>query len=301
MKLNKKYFLPLTTLLIHVFFGINFTYAACEKEVSDYCTHSNSSGKPDFYSGCVKAQENTIEEEVERVLREEESKTENKAAARAEARRRLIDSIKYSESGMSEKNPTFRIISVMKFCQLKESLNLFDSRNQGKTAYSETVSNQSSSSGTSSNQSSSAAQSNSPESYNIQVSQTNKQNYQAVQRAYEQANAGKGKKNNLQAVGTECMKNNPSQKSFTNKCNQAINFAYCFSGIVPGYKNENPETLAEMSCQNGQFGTLTLGAGESIPGSYRGMVLEGLACKSPSQPVGMKYNTSEPANGRCSY
>lgn len=152
-----------------------------------------------------------------------------------------------------------------------------------------------------SNQSASAATSNSPESYNIQVSQNNKQNYQAIQRAYEQANAGKGKKNNKEAVASECMKNNPSQKTFKNNCNQAINFAYCFSGIVPGSKNENPDTLAEMSCQNGQFGTLTIGAGENIPGSYRGIYMQGLACKSPSQPVGMKYDASEAPTGRCSF
>ena len=153
----------------------------------------------------------------------------------------------------------------------------------------------------SSNQSSATAQSNSLESYNIQVSQTNKQNYLAMQRAYEQANAGKGKKNNLKAVAPDCMKNNPSQQTFKNNCNESINFSYCFSGIVPGNRNENPDTLAEMSCQNGQFGTITLGAGENIPGSYKGMVLEGLACKSPSQPIMAFDKAANAVAGRCSY
>lgn len=172
-------------------------------------------------------------------------------------------------------------------------------------------SNKASSSGTSrqantsnatSNQSSAAAQSNSPESYNLQVSQTNKQNYQAVQRAYEQANAGKGKKHNKEANATECMKNNPAHISFTNKCNQAINFTYCFSGVPTGAKNENPQTLADLSCQNAQFGTLTIGAGESIPGSYNGLSIQGLPCKSPSQAVDMTFDRStNAATGRCSF
>jgi hypothetical protein len=159
-----------------------------------------------------------------------------------------------------------------------------------------------SNSGASSNQSTSnSAQFNSPESFNLQVSQTNKQNYQAMQQAYDKAMQGKGKKNNLQAVATECMKNNPSQLTYKNNCKQPINFSYCFSGITPGYKNENPETLVEMSCQNGQFGTLTLGAGESIPGSYKGMVLEGVGCKSPSQPIVAFDGATKAATGRCSF
>ena len=158
------------------------------------------------------------------------------------------------------------------------------------------------SSGASSNSSSSSAQSNSPESYNLQVSQTNKQNYQTIQRAYEQANAGRGKKHNKEANAIECMKNNPAQKSFKNNCNQPINFAYCFSGTVSGAKNETPQTLADLNCQGGQFGTLTIGAGENIPGSYQGLALEGLACKSPSQPVDLAFDrASNSATGRCSF
>ena len=175
---------------------------------------------------------------------------------------------------------------------------------------SNTLSNQASSSSASSNQScsqssnqsASATTSNSPESYNIQVSQNNKQNYQAVQRAYEQANAGRGKKHNKEANVIECMKNNPAQKSFKNNCNQPINFAYCFSGTVSGAKNESPQTLADLNCQGGQFGMLTIGAGENIPGSYQGLALEGLACKSPSQPVDMAFDRSaNAATGRCSF
>lgn len=161
---------------------------------------------------------------------------------------------------------------------------------------------QSSSNNSSSKQSASAETSNSPESYNIQVSQNNKQNYQAMQGAYEQANAGKGKKHNKEANATECMKNNPAQKSFKNNCNQPINFTYCFSGTVSGAKNESPQTLVELNCQGGQFGTLTVGPGENIPGSYTGLALDGLACKSPSQPVDMTFDRSaNAATGRCSF
>jgi hypothetical protein len=166
--------------------------------------------------------------------------------------------------------------------------------------------NSSSSSSSSSNQPSnsgtSSSQTNSPESYNLQVSQNNKQNYQAVKHTYEQANAGKGKKHNKDASATECMKTNPAKQSFTNKCNQPINFTYCFSGVPSGAKNENPQTLAELSCQNGQFATMTIGAGESIPGSYKGLSIGGLPCKSPSQPVDMAFDSgTNKTTGRCSF
>lgn len=172
----------------------------------------------------------------------------------------------------------------------------------GQQSSSSNSSNQSSNSGSANQPSSGTAQSNSPESYNLQVSKTNKQNYQTMQQAYNQAMQGKGKKHNKEANSTECMKTNPAQKSFTNKCNQPINFTYCFSGVPQGAKNENPQTLSELSCQNGQFATMTIGAGESIPGAYNGLTIEGLPCKSPSQPVDMSFDrATNAATGRCSF
>lgn len=280
MKLNKKYFLPLTTLLIHVFFGINFTYAACEKEVSDYCTHSNSSGKPDFYSGCVKAQENTIEEEVERVLREEESKTENKAAARPEARRRLIDSIKYSESGMGEKNPGFRIISVMQFCQLKESLNLFDSRNQGKPAYSETVSNQSSNSDASSNQANSPQPSTQSENTQTNTSQ--------------QATKSKKGKKNPNDVSAKCVKLNHDKTKIVNMCSFPINITFCLM-------HQDDQTIQVTNSCNDGFVTETIYPGRAISDETLNTRLFSTACKHPSVSQNNKYIAFDtPPNGRCS-
>ena len=98
------------------------------------------------------------------------------------------------------------------------------------------------------------------------------------------------------------MKSNPAQKSFTNRCKQPVSYSYCFSGTVQGFKNDKPQTLAELGCQSGQFGTLTIGPGESIPGSYDKLMLEGLACKYPSQAVDMGFDRATNApTGRCGY
>lgn len=335
MNLNKNYFLPLTTLLIHVFFGINFTYAACEKEVSDYCRHSDSGGNSDFYSGCVKAQENTIEEEVERVLREEESKTENKTAARAEARRRLIDSINYAERGMGEKNPRFRIISVMQFCQLKESLNLFDSRNQGKPAYSETVSNQSSSSSASSqsnnqanrqsanNQSSSNAYnqsnhntSNQPQS-NAQSNASNgnsntglsmkpeqevlvntaSQKYASESAAFEASHKGLKRTHNKEDEASRCLVT--ENRKIKNTCDYRVEYTFC--AYKPNLKAFSAafEMAAAFDCEQRKFGSAGISAKRVDAGTYTAEAVYVFGCKDPSLPRGVTYERGRGLSGRC--
>ena len=313
MKLNKKYFLAIFTALgIQLVLGVNLVNAAaCEAEVlaviqsgseSKYEITSYYTTMADFYEVHFKKADEFWPKVKERI--------ENIRRTQTELLEPTIDQLKYGlqkaelalKDGIGDPRDN-RLTICLAQSLINSNVNV-DAIISGQKAnnFKGNQQNKSSSPTSSSNQSSTAAQSNSTESYNLQVSQNNKQNYQAVQRAYEQANAGKGKKHNKEANATECMKNNPAQKSFTNKCSQTINFTYCFSGVPTGAKNENPQTLADLSCQNEQFGTLTIGAGESIPGSYNGLSIQGLPCKSPSQPVDMSFNRATNATtGRCSF
>lgn len=291
MKLNKKSFLTVfTTIGIKLFLGVNVAHAACENEIRKVCSHNNSTTQNNLCSSNSSVSEAEIASDIKSWQNNLVTYNQTKEEFRSSLRASQVEGLRNT---MHENRPFITDYYQYQTCISEYAINNtpnISSTKQGNTNNS------------SSTQSPTAAQSNSPESYNLQVSQNNKQNYQAVQRAYEQTNAGKGKKHNKEANAIECMKNNPAQKTFKNTCNQAINFAYCFSGTAPGAKNENPQTLADLSCQNSQFGTLTIGAGESIPGSYKGLALDGLACKSPSQAVDMAFDrATNAATGRCSY
>lgn len=166
----------------------------------------------------------------------------------------------------------------------------------------DTSSNQASSSSSTSNQSSSQSsnQSSSAKTSNSQVSQ-NKQSYQAAQLAHNQANAGKGKKHNSDAEASECMKNNANGTHWKNVCKFAVNLSYCFIGVAPGQEAEDTQILADINCQAEQYANTELSAGEELAGNYGGLTIGAFICKSPSQPVDMTFDRSEPAvTGRCS-
>lgn len=331
MKLNKKYFLAiLTTLGIQMVLGVSSAKAVpCESEILDTYTNEIYDGyrqNPyDYYGDRSKFNQEkydmrTVSKSDYIRLIAETAKATGDYGPPPDNPYKDNDFIHYSGNSCVErhsiiarltrhapdKDGKIYPIAGFKGDKLLECVSKYLSQNNCDISAflsgSSTKNNKSLSSSGSTSSQSSSAQSNSPESYNIKVSQINKQNYQALQRAYEQANAGKGKKHNKEANATECMKTNPAHKSFTNKCNQPINFAYCFSGVPTGAKNENPQTLADLSCQNGQFGTLTIGAGESIPGTYNGLFIGGLPCKSPSQPVDMAFDrATNTTTGRCSF
>ena len=98
------------------------------------------------------------------------------------------------------------------------------------------------------------------------------------------------------------MKPNADQTHYKNACNYPINFSYCFLGVVQGAKDVDTQLLKDLSCQNKQFSMTELSAGEDLAGNYLGLTIGGIACKSPSQPLDMEFESVEDGpTGRCSF
>ena len=292
MKMNKKYFFALlTTLAIQLMLGISLSSAVpCEDVIEqnfEYNGTYDDIGKVHEFawwrgSGALIVKFTSIEDAKNKMY---------------EYAKEYVDYFKGDMAACHE--ATTRISKEgykIRACMSKTLAN----NNCDPTVFKKDgVSPQSKSKNSKSNQIS-ASQANSPEAYNLQVSQTDKQNYYAMQQAYNQSNAGKGKKHNSNAEVPACLQANADQTYYKNSCKQTINFSYCFVGAMQD--SADKQLLKDLSCHNAQFANTSLSSGEELAGNYLGLTISGMVCKSPSQPLDMHFNSAEDrALGRCSF
>ena len=323
MKLNKKYLLAVLIILeIQLAFGVNFTYAICEKELSEECKYG--SDPADCIANSQTNAKKAIKEMIETYSKEELTQQYN----------HYVSEIRNNKQYGGQPFTEYQLkVMALYVCQYKEALQLKDSPTQaGSSNQNNSSSNSAESKQSKSNQQNTNSQSN--QSNNTNNSNTSSQNqsnsqsnsgqtgtdtysdlnmspeqallvreaaqtYTAKNAAFEESHRGLKRTHNKEDEATRCLK--MEGRKLKNICDIRVEYIFCaYKPSQKAFDSSFFEMAAAFDCERSKMGRGGIPPKGNAAGSFTAERVYVLACKDPSRPSGVTYERGRGLSGRCS-